>query len=183
MRDKLMGVEPHDYDIATNARPEQVRALFDRTFAVGAHFGVVVVVYASDQFQVASFRSDGVYIDGRHPESVTFATPEEDAQRRDFTINGLFYDPIREQLVDYVNGQRDLAAKLLRAIGDPAARFREDRLRLLRAVRFATTLEFEIEPETWAAVRESAVRRFRFRANGAASARRFLFHRRTRQRS
>ena len=151
-----MGVEPHDYDIATSARPEEVQKIFDRTFAVGAHFGVVVVVYASDQFQVASFRSDGVYLDGRHPESVTFATPEEDAQRRDFTINGLFYDPIREQLVDYVNGQRDLAAKLLRAIGDPAARLREDRLRLLRAVRFATTLEFEIEPETWAAVRESA---------------------------
>lgn len=151
-----MGVEPHDYDIATSARPEQVQALFDRTFAVGAHFGVVVVVYASDQFQVASFRSDGVYLDGRHPESVSFATPEEDAQRRDFTINGLFFDPIRDELVDYVNGQRDLAAKVLRAIGDPAARFREDRLRLLRAVRFATTLEFEIEPATWSAMRESA---------------------------
>ena len=151
-----MGVEPHDYDIATSARPEQVQAIFDRTFAVGAHFGVVVVVYASDQFQVASFRADGVYLDGRRPESVTFATPEEDAQRRDFTINGLFYDPIREDLVDYVHGQRDLAVKVLRAIGDPAARFREDRLRLLRAIRFATTLEFEIEPATWAAVRESA---------------------------
>ena len=156
VRDRLMGVEPHDYDIATSARPEQVQALFDRTFAVGAHFGVVVVVYASDQFQVASFRSDGVYLDGRHPASVTFSTPEEDAQRRDFTINGIFYDPIREDLVDYVNGQRDLAARVLRAIGDPAARFREDRLRLMRAVRFATTLGFEIEPETWSAVRESA---------------------------
>ena len=156
MRDKLMGVEPHDYDIATSAHPEQVQAVFDRTFAVGAHFGVVVVVYAADQFQVASFRADGVYLDGRRPDSVTFASPAEDAQRRDFTINGLFYDPIREELVDYVNGQRDLAAKILRAIGDPAARFREDRLRLLRAVRFASTLEFEIEPATWAAVRESA---------------------------
>ena len=151
-----MGVEPHDYDIATSARPEQVQALFDRTFAVGAHFGVVVVLYAGDQFQVASFRADGVYLDGRRPESVTFASPEEDAQRRDFTINGLFFDPIRGELVDFVNGQHDLAAKVLRAIGDPAARFREDRLRLLRAVRFATTLEFEIEAETWAAVRESA---------------------------
>ncbi len=151
-----MGVEPHDYDIATSAHPEQVQAMFDRTFAVGAHFGVVVVLYAGDQFQVASFRADGVYIDGRRPESVTFASPEEDAQRRDFTINGLFYDPIRAELVDFVNGQRDLAAKVLRAIGDPAARFREDRLRLLRAIRFATTLGFEIESETWKAVQESA---------------------------
>ena len=94
-----MGAEPHDYDIATSARPEQVQALFDRTFAVGAHFGVVVVVYASDQFQVASFRADGVYLDGRRPESVTFASPEQDAQRRDFTINGLFYDPDRKSVV------------------------------------------------------------------------------------
>ena len=156
VRDRLMGGEPHDYDIATNARPEQVQVLFDRTFAVGAHFGVVVVLYAGDQFQVASFRADGVYLDGRRPETVTFATPEEDAQRRDFTINGLFFDPIRGELVDFVNGQRDLAAKVLRAIGEPAARFREDRLRLLRAVRFATTLGFEIEAGTWSAVRESA---------------------------
>ncbi len=151
-----MGVEPHDYDIATSAHPEQVQKLFDRTFAVGAHFGVVVVLYAGDQFQVASFRADGVYLDGRRPESVTFASPEEDAQRRDFTINGLFHDPIRDELVDFVNGQRDLAAKVLRAIGDPAARFREDRLRLLRAVRFATTQDFEIEAETWKAVQKSA---------------------------
>ena len=151
-----MGVEPHDYDIATSAHPEEVQKLFDRTFAVGVHFGVVVVLYAGDQYQVASFRADGVYLDGRRPESVTFASPEEDAQRRDFTINGLFYDPIREELVDFVGGQNDLAAKTLRAIGDPAARFGEDRLRLLRAVRFATTLGFEIEPQTWASVRESA---------------------------
>ena len=151
-----MGVEPHDYDIATSARPEEVQKVFDRTFAVGAHFGVIVVLYASDQFQVASFRADGVYLDGRRPENVTFASPEEDAQRRDFTINGLFFDPLRGELVDYVGGQEDLAARVLRAIGDPAARFREDRLRLLRAVRFATTLGFEVEPRTWEAVRESA---------------------------
>ena len=156
VRDRLMGVEPHDYDIATSARPEQVQALFDRTFAVGAHFGVVVVLYGGEEYQVASFRADGVYIDGRRPESVTFSSPEEDAQRRDFTVNGLFFDPMGDELIDFVGGQRDLAAKVLRAIGDPAARFREDRLRLLRAVRFATTLGFEIEAGTWSAVCASA---------------------------
>ena len=152
VRDRLMGKTPKDYDVATNARPEQVQGLFERTFAVGAHFGVVVVVYGSAQFEVASFRADGVYLDGRRPESVTFSTPEEDAARRDFTINGLFFDPVREELIDFVDGQRDLGAKILRAIGDPAARFGEDRLRLLRAVRFATTLGFEIEEATWQAV-------------------------------
>jgi poly(A) polymerase len=156
VRDRLMGVEPHDFDVATNARPEEVQALFERTFAVGAHFGVVVVVYGSAQFEVASFRSDGAYLDGRRPETVTYSTPEEDAQRRDFTVNGLFFDPIRDELIDFVGGQRDLAAKVLRAIGDPAARFREDRLRLLRAVRFATVLGFEIEQQTWEAVRANA---------------------------
>ncbi len=156
VRDRLMGVEPHDYDIATSARPEEVQKTFERTFAVGAHFGVVVVVYGNAEFQVASFRADGVYIDGRRPESVTFSSPEQDAERRDFTINGLFYDPIRDELIDYIGGQRDLAAKVLRAIGDPAARFAEDRLRLLRAVRFATTLGFEIDPATWEAMRAAA---------------------------
>ena len=152
VRDRLMGVEPHDYDIATNARPEQVQEIFARTFAVGAHFGVIVVLEGGFEFQVASFRADGIYLDGRHPQSVTFSTPQQDAERRDFTVNGLFFDPLREELIDYVGGQRDLAAKVLRAIGEPAARLREDRLRLLRAVRFAAVLGFEIEPETWQAV-------------------------------
>jgi poly(A) polymerase len=156
VRDQLMGVQPHDYDIATNAHPDQVQGLFRRTVAVGAHFGVIVVVESGTEFQVATFRNDGQYIDGRHPDSVSFATPEEDATRRDFTINGLFFDPLADRLIDYVGGQQDLAARLLRAIGDPAARFREDRLRLLRAVRFATTLGFEIEPATWRAVGEHA---------------------------
>lgn len=156
VRDQLRGVEPHDYDIATDARPEQVQELFRRTVAVGAHFGVIIVIENGAEFQVASFRADGLYIDGRHPETVTFSTPEKDAERRDFTVNGLFFDPIRQQLIDYVGGRKDLEAKILRAIGDPAARFREDRLRMLRAIRFASVLGFEIEPETWKSVQENA---------------------------
>ncbi|HEV7404925.1 MAG TPA: CCA tRNA nucleotidyltransferase [Chthoniobacteraceae bacterium] len=156
VRDRLRGVEPHDYDIATDAKPEEVQRLFPRTVAVGAQFGVVCVMEAGTEFEVASFRADGLYIDGRHPESVVFSSPEIDAQRRDFTINGLFFDPIRQELIDYVGGRRDLEAKVLRAIGKAADRFREDRLRMLRAVRFAATLGFEIEPATWAAVRENA---------------------------
>ena len=156
VRDQLRGTEPHDYDIATDAKPEQVQALFRRTVAVGAQFGVICVMDEDREFQVASFRADGLYIDGRHPESVTFSTPEQDAQRRDFTVNGLFFDPIAGRLIDYVGGQRDLEARVLRAIGNPADRFREDRLRLLRAVRFAAVLGFEVEPATWDAVRENA---------------------------
>ena len=156
VRDRLMSVEPHDYDIATSARPEQVQKLFPRTVAVGAHFGVIVVLWDGFEFQVATFRNDGQYIDGRHPETVSFASPEEDAARRDFTVNGLFYDPIAERLIDYVGGQRDLAAKLLRAIGNPYDRFREDRLRMMRAARFATTLGFDLDPQTWRAVCENA---------------------------
>lgn len=156
VRDRLMGVEPHDYDIATDAHPAQVQKLFRRTVAVGAHFGVIVVLQDGFEFQVATFRNDGQYIDGRHPETVSFSSPEEDAKRRDFTVNGLFYDPIAERLIDYVGGQQDLAAKLLRAIGNPADRFREDRLRMLRAARFATTLGFDLDPQTWRAVCENA---------------------------
>ncbi|HSI10650.1 MAG TPA: CCA tRNA nucleotidyltransferase [Chthoniobacter sp.] len=156
VRDQLMGVSPHDYDIATSAHPEQVQNLFRRTIAVGAHFGVIVVLDGSYEFQVATFRNDGQYIDGRRPESVTFATPEEDATRRDFTINGLFFDPIAGTLIDYVGGQEDLGRKVLRAIGNPYDRFREDRLRLLRAVRFGTTLGFDLDGATWRAVCENA---------------------------
>jgi poly(A) polymerase len=156
VRDMVRGVAPHDYDIATSAHPEQVRALFPRTLAVGAHFGVICVLREGVSFEVATFRDDGLYLDGRRPETVTFSTAERDAQRRDFTVNGLFYDPIAEQRIDYVGGLVDLEAKLLRAIGDPAARFREDRLRMLRAVRFATVLGYQIEPTTWAAVQANA---------------------------
>jgi poly(A) polymerase len=156
VRDMLRGVPPHDYDIATSARPETVQSLFRRTVAVGAHFGVISVLVDHAEFQVATFRSDGIYADGRHPESVHFSSAREDALRRDFTVNGLFYDPVSAQLQDYVGGRADLKSRILRAIGDPEARFAEDRLRMLRAVRFATVLGFEIEPATWAAVQKHA---------------------------
>ncbi|MFL6594423.1 MAG: CCA tRNA nucleotidyltransferase [Chthoniobacterales bacterium] len=152
VRDLVRGVPPKDIDIATDARPEQVQKIFARTYAVGAHFGVIVVLEDGMQFEVATFRSDGAYLDGRRPTEVHFATPEEDAARRDFTINGMFYDPEAEQVIDFVGGRADLERRLVRAIGDPAQRFAEDRLRMLRAVRFATTLEFEIEGGTWEAL-------------------------------
>ncbi len=159
VRDTLLGHQPKDYDVATNARPEQVQALFPNTYAVGAHFGVVVVHESDENFEVATFRSDGAYVDGRRPAEVVFSSPQLDAERRDFTINGMFLDPFAEPaeaIIDYVNGRRDLDAKIIRAIGDPVARFREDKLRLLRAVRFSASLGFEIEPATWSAIREHA---------------------------
>ncbi|HEX8323842.1 MAG TPA: CCA tRNA nucleotidyltransferase [Tepidisphaeraceae bacterium] len=152
VRDRLLGLSPKDYDVATDAPPDRVRELFKKTQAVGAAFGVILVRLGGSVIEVATFRSDGVYADGRRPESVTFATAEQDAQRRDFTINGLFFDPIESKLIDYVGGQTDLAAKVLRAIGDPAARFNEDHLRLLRAVRFAGRFDLTIEPATAAAI-------------------------------
>jgi poly(A) polymerase len=157
VRDQLLGIEAKDYDVATSARPEQVQQLFRRVTALtGKSFGVVRVLVGEEFFEIATFRQDGPYKDGRHPESVRFATPEEDAQRRDFTINGLFFDPIAERLIDYVGGEADLAAALIRAIGNPADRFAEDQLRLLRAIRFATRLIFKIEPKTWEAICASA---------------------------
>jgi len=156
VRDTLLGVVPKDYDIATAARPEEVRALFPRTLAVGAHFGVIIVLEGGHEYQVATFRSDDVYIDGRHPVGVTFSTPEQDAARRDFTVNGMFFDPLTGEVIDYVGGREDLRRRLIRAIGDPEARFREDRLRLLRAVRFCATFGFEIDPATWDAIGANA---------------------------
>src|SRR6266404_2812348 len=156
VRDLLNGKVPKDIDIATDARPELVQRMFPRTYAVGAHFGVIVVHENGFQFEVATFRSDGAYLDGRRPVEVHFATAEEDAARRDFTINGMFFDPEKEEVIDFVGGRADLERKLIRAIGDPAQRFAEDRLRVLRAVRFATVLGFEIDPATWDAVRASA---------------------------
>ena len=156
VRDMLRGTEAKDYDIATGATPGEVQRLFPRTVAVGAHFGVICVLEGGHQFEVATFRSDGAYIDGRHPEAVTFSSPREDAERRDFTVNGMFYDPLAQEVIDFVNGRADLDHRLLRAIGDPAGRFREDRLRLLRAIRFATALNFEIDPATWDALRVHA---------------------------
>ena len=156
VRDELLGHEPHDYDIATSAKPAEVQRLFPHTQAVGAHFGVILVIEHGLAFEVATFRSDHEYIDGRRPEMVTFSTPEEDAARRDFTINGMFHDPVADKFIDFVGGRDDLAAKVLRAIGDPLARFREDKLRLLRAVRFAARFDYEIEPRTWEALKSHA---------------------------
>ncbi len=152
VRDMVRGLIPKDYDIVTDARPEAVQRLFPHTFAVGAHFGVIIVLENGFQFEVATFRSDDAYIDGRHPSAVHFSSPEEDAQRRDFTINGMFYDPVADKVIDFVGGRADIDAKLVRAIGDPAQRFAEDRLRMLRAVRFATVLGYEIEKATWDAL-------------------------------
>jgi len=152
VRDMVRRLTPKDYDIVTDARPEIVQRLFPQTVAVGAHFGVIIVLENGFQFEVATFRSDDAYIDGRHPSSVHFSSPEEDAQRRDFTINGMFYDPVAEEVIDFVGGHADIDAKLVRAIGDPAQRFAEDRLRMLRAVRFATALDYEIDKTTWDAL-------------------------------
>src|SRR5213076_520648 len=149
VRDMVRGLTPKDYDNATDARPETVQALFSHTYAVGAHFGVIIVLEDGFQFEVATFRSDDAYIDGRHPSAVHFSSPQEDAKRRDFTINGMFYDPFAEKVIDFVGGRADIDAKLVRAIGDPAQRFGEDRLRMLRAVRFAAVLDYQIDVRTW----------------------------------
>ena len=156
VRDQLRGQEPKDYDIATSATPKEVQSLFSKSDAIGEHFGVILVKQGSEAVEVATFRTDGLYENGRSPESVTFSTPEEDASRRDFTINGLFQDPFSGEIIDFVDGRADLEAGLLRAIGDPSKRFQEDALRLLRAVRFATCTGFEIEEGTLAAMRENA---------------------------
>jgi poly(A) polymerase len=156
VRDMERGLTPKDYDIATDARPEEVQKLFPRTYAVGVHFGVVIVLENDFQFEVATLRSDDAYIDGRHPSAIHFSSPKEDAARRDFTINGMFYDPVAEEVIDFVGGRADIAAKLVRAIGDPAQRFAEDRLRMLRAVRFAAVLGYEIDRNTWGALVASA---------------------------
>ena len=144
VRDELLGLPPKDYDVASDARPDDVRRLFRRTVAVGASFGVVEVLGPRREgtplkIQVATFRSDVSYSDGRRPDEVVFSTAEEDAKRRDFTINGMFFDPLERRLIDHVGGQADLQAGLLRAIGEPRERFTEDRLRMLRAVRMAAS--------------------------------------------
>ncbi|MCA9267475.1 MAG: CCA tRNA nucleotidyltransferase, partial [Planctomycetales bacterium] len=156
VRDVLLGRTPKDYDVATDATPDQVLALFGRrrSLAIGAAFGVVAVrgTKAQGMVEVATFRQDAVYSDGRHPDHVTFSTPEQDAQRRDFTINGLFFDPLAETVLDFVGGKQDLRDGVVRAIGNPADRIGEDKLRMLRAVRFAAAFEFRLEAATQAAV-------------------------------
>jgi poly(A) polymerase len=156
VRDYLLGREPEDYDVATNAMPDQIEKIFSRTIAVGRKFGVMLVVEQGKQFQVATFRAESDYQDGRHPEKISFGDARADALRRDFTVNGLFYDPIHKQLHDWVGGETDLRARILRTIGAPAERFAEDHLRLLRAVRFAAQLGFQIEAETFVALKANA---------------------------
>jgi poly(A) polymerase len=156
VRDRLLGAEPSDYDVATDAPAAVVQELFERTVPVGVQFGVVLVLIEGQPIEVATFRADAEYADGRHPVSVRSATPEEDARRRDFTINGMFLDPETGAVIDYVGGQADLAGRVIRAIGNPGDRFHEDRLRMLRAVRLAARLGYAIEPRTLAAIRRLA---------------------------
>lgn len=156
VRDMLLGVAPKDYDIATDAHPPRVLEIFPKSRMVGAKFGVVLVRRRGRDVEVATFRADGVYSDGRHPDSVAFGTEIDDAHRRDFTINGLFFEPSAGRVIDHVGGQADLAARRIRTIGDPNQRFGEDHLRMLRAVRFAARLGFEVDPATAHAIRAHA---------------------------
>ncbi len=156
VRDALMGIRPKDYDIATSALPGEVMGLFKKTIPVGAQFGVVIVRFRGQNYEVATFREEWGYEDGRRPDGVRFTTARQDAKRRDFTINGLFYDPVEDKVIDHVGGQRDLERGVIRAIGDPDARFDEDKLRMLRAVRFYARLGFGIEKKTAAAIRQRA---------------------------
>jgi poly(A) polymerase len=157
VRDELLGLDPLDYDIATDARPEEVRKLFRRTVEVGASFGVVEVLGPKPlKVEVATFRADVSYSDGRHPDAVVFSSAREDALRRDFTVNGMFFDPVKNELIDHVGGQEDLRARVLRAIGTPEVRFKEDKLRMLRAVRIATRFDLTVEKATADAIRKMA---------------------------
>jgi poly(A) polymerase len=160
VRDRLLGRLPKDYDVATTARPDEIREVFSRkrTVPIGAQFGVITVVgpKPAGQIEVATFREDASYSDGRRPDSVEFSTPEADAHRRDFTINGLFYDPLEDRVIDYVGGVDDLGRGIVRAIGEPRARFEEDKLRLLRAVRFTATFDFALDVPTREAIEHMA---------------------------
>ncbi|MDP7289483.1 MAG: CCA tRNA nucleotidyltransferase, partial [Phycisphaerae bacterium] len=148
VRDMLLGRPCADYDIATSAAPDEVRGLFRRVLMIGAKFGVVMVIHDNRQIEVATFRSDLSYSDGRRPDGVRFTTARQDAERRDFTINGMFYDPLANEVLDYVGGQEDLKQKIIRTIGSPDRRFAEDYLRMIRAVRFAVRLDFAIDEDT-----------------------------------
>ncbi len=156
VRDIVMNLTPQDYDIATSGLPGQVMSLFNKTVPVGLSFGVVKVLCGKFEFEVATFRSDGKYLDGRHPEEIHFSSEREDACRRDFTINGMFYDPMEEKIIDYVNGLKDIRAGIIRTINSPKDRFSEDGLRLIRAIRFAAKFQFQIEPQTYQAIKQMA---------------------------
>ena len=152
VRDMIMGKGSEDYDIATSALPEDIMKLFERTIPVGVQFGVVIVVKDGHNFEVATFRTEGSYSDGRHPDYVAFSTPEADVKRRDFTINGLLYDPLKNEILDYVGGQQDISKGIIRTIGNPAERFTEDKLRMIRAARFACRFNFPIHEDTRRAI-------------------------------
>ncbi len=156
VRDMLMGNAPKDIDIVTDALPDELEELFEHTIPIGKQFGVIIVVQNGHHFEIATFRSDSGYSDGRRPDAVTFTTAENDAKRRDFTINGMFYDPIAEKYLDYINGLKDLKAKLIRFIGNADERIQEDHLRLLRAIRFRNQFDFQYEPDTYEAVKKYA---------------------------
>jgi poly(A) polymerase len=154
VRDFLLRRKPKDIDIVTSARPEQVMALFPRSTAIGSRFGVVQVRLYGHAYEVATFRKEGAYLDGRHPSEVSYSGPEQDVRRRDFTVNALFYDPIANRVIDYIHGKADIRRRIIRTVGAPEERFAEDKLRMLRAVRFACNLDFEIAPGTWSAIRQ-----------------------------
>ena len=169
VRDMLLDKKPKDYDVATNAHPKQVTALFSRTITVGAQFGVVVVLLGGQQIEVATYRSDMDYPDGRRPQRIVFTDARRDAQRRDFTINGMFFDPLENTVIDYVGGQRDLKRQIIQAIGKAEERFAEDHLRMLRAIRFACRFQFAIACPTWRAIRRNAAKIQRISAERIAA--------------
>lgn len=156
VRDFLMGRGPSDYDIVTSAKPDEIEDIVEHTIPVGKKFGVIVAVVNGHNFEIATFRSDAAYTDGRRPDAVYFTNPEEDARRRDFTVNGMFYDPVDKKVLDFVGGQRDLQDKILRFIGDPDERIKEDNLRLMRAIRFKNSLAFSYAPGVLDAIKRNA---------------------------
>lgn len=158
VRDMILGLEPKDIDIATSATPDQVELLFKRTIPVGKQFGVIVVLLDGFEFEVASFRNDGNYTDGRRPDGITFSTPEEDAKRRDLTINGMFFNPLNDEIIDFVGGREDLEKGIIRFIGNPQERIDEDRLRILRAIRFTAKFNFTFDQKTSNAIYNNAER-------------------------
>lgn len=156
VRDMLLGIEPKDFDIVTSAKPDEIEDILEHTIPVGKQFGVILAIKNGHKFEVATFRSDSGYSDGRRPDAVTFTNAEEDAKRRDFTINGMFYDPVEDKVLDFVGGRKDLEARLIRFIGDPEKRIMEDHLRILRAIRFKNEYDFQYEPKTYAAIVNNA---------------------------
>jgi len=154
VRDMLLGIEPKDFDIVTSAKPDEIEDLLEHTIPVGKKFGVILAIKNKHSFEVATFRSDSGYSDGRRPDAVQFTSAKEDAQRRDFTINGMFYDPSTDQVIDHIDGQKDLEDGIVRFIGDPEERIKEDHLRILRAVRFKNAYDFQYHPETYQAIKK-----------------------------